>query len=243
MTIFKPDNKNPDTTDQGDKDYLSELVGEGKKFSDAAALAKGKAQSDAFILQLQAEMKELREDLAKRTTVEQFVDQLASRQPASTVVQPVQLENDDNDNPLTEADIRRLAREAYIEDQTRRTQESNFAKAQALLAAEFGQNYVPVLQARARELGLSEEFLNSVAAQSPEALLKLVSQKESTVSNSHAPPRTNLNNQNSREDSAIKNKAYYDKMRTTDPKRYHSYEVTVERHRQAQRLGESFFNK
>lgn len=242
MTIFKPDT-NPDTTDQGDKDYLTELVGEGKKFADVAALAKGKAQSDAFITQLQSELKELREDLAKRTTVEQFVDQLASRQPASTQVAPQHEENDDNENPLTEADIRRLAREAYVEDQTRRTQEQNFAKAQALLAAEFGQNYVPALQARARELGVSEDFLNSIAAQSPEALIKLVSKSETPVSNSHAPPRTNLNNQRPNEDVGLKNQAYYDKMRQTDPKRYHSYEVTVERHRQAQRLGESFFNK
>jgi rRNA maturation endonuclease Nob1 len=241
MTIFKPDN-NPDTTDQGDKDYLSELVGEGKKFADAAALAKGKAQSDAFILQLQNEMRELREDLAKRTTVEQFVDQLASRQPTSTQVIQTPAEDDDNDNPLTEADIRRLAREAYVEDQTRRTQEQNFAKAQALLAAEFGSNYVPVLQARARELGLSEDFLNSVAAQSPEALVKLVSKGESQVTNSHAPPRTNLNNQHTREDNVVKNQAYYNKLRQTDPKRYHSYEITVERHRQAQKMGESFFS-
>src|SRR5688500_13285080 len=74
--LFKtPENDGPDPVDE-DKDGEAELVGEGKKFKDHKSLAKGKAESDAFISHLQKELAEMREELNKRITFEDLMTKI-----------------------------------------------------------------------------------------------------------------------------------------------------------------------
>lgn len=56
--------------------YLGKLVGEGKKFSDVEGLAKGKLESDQMISFLENQAKELREELQKRSTLDEFMQKL-----------------------------------------------------------------------------------------------------------------------------------------------------------------------
>src|SRR5688572_23205514 len=65
------------------KDYFTELVGDGKKFNDEKALAKGKAFADHHISLLEAEKAEmveehrkLREELNARAALEELIDQM-----------------------------------------------------------------------------------------------------------------------------------------------------------------------
>jgi len=78
----------PDTIDTIDpsKNYLAELVGEGKKFKTQEDLARGKAESDAYIKILEKRSDELRNDYLKlrddyssRAKLEEVVDQLTKR--------------------------------------------------------------------------------------------------------------------------------------------------------------------
>ena len=76
---------NDDATFDSTKDYLKELVGEGKKFKTVEDLAKGKAESDAFISSVTRENKELRdsykkaiEEVNSRTRLEDLVTKLST---------------------------------------------------------------------------------------------------------------------------------------------------------------------
>src|SRR5688572_12541162 len=88
--LFSGSNNEP--ADSGDDNnqgsILEQLVGEGKKFADAEALAKCKAESDAFIETLKREQAELRRELDTRLSLEDFLDQQKATPAAGTPSTP-----------------------------------------------------------------------------------------------------------------------------------------------------------
>ena len=74
MTVFDEATGTPKEETQTSE--LADLVGEGKKFATVEDLAKGKQESDRFIEQLQGELSGLREDLGKRMTSEQVLEEI-----------------------------------------------------------------------------------------------------------------------------------------------------------------------
>ena len=65
------------------KDYLTELVGDGKKFKDVKDLAKGKAFSDLHIQTLEKTLNQMREELQTRKTAEELINQIALTKPTA----------------------------------------------------------------------------------------------------------------------------------------------------------------
>lgn len=233
---------------------IEALVGEGKKFKTAEDLAKAKLESDRFITQLQGELSGLRTELSTRQTLEQLMDKFGSQKV------PDQTNQDHNQNSsggdgqnvktLTEADIARLVEERLTQTEKARLHQANLQTVQNALIESFGQDYVTHLKAKAQELGVSEDYLSTLAKETPKAFLKLVD----AGATQKAPPQTSglfspptsqqLPSTTSRNfaPTGERLKSYYDDLKSRNPTEYWSPKVQNQMHQDAIRLGEKFFN-
>lgn len=248
MTLFNKDapidGQAPVDDNSNGDGVLDTLVGEGKKFKDLEALAKAKLESDRHIARLEAEAALQREEIAKRATVEDFLDRIESRArtPENLNQGGSGNENQDGAKGLSPEEIKALVKQATLEEKTLATQEQNLQETVRELQKTWGNDWQVKLRNKQTELGLTEEFMNSIAFKSPKALLNLVGASGSTAKS--APDLSLPRGQqmaNASVNSGVKNKAYWDKIRQTDPILYNSAAMTAERHRWAQKLKESFF--
>lgn len=244
------DNVTPPQVEE--KDYLNELVGEGKKFQDTQALAKGKAESDAFINRLQDENATLRLELQQATRLEEFLDRLESRQQGTTVEAPSspepiedvpQLSSSQLTTPsVSSEEIKKMINDGVSEALTLKEYQDNVDKVHNLAEKELGSNYKNVLTQRANELGLNTELLSELASKNPDSFINLLVKPKTTSFNSL--PESNVNTSAMNIDSNVggKTKSYYDKLRKEDINLYMSPRIQNEMIKQAEKLGEAFYD-
>lgn len=228
-----------------EKKYLEDFVGEGKKFKDTEALARGKFESDAFIARLQKENDEMRQELQKRLTLEEFMDQMSERENRREVVEPngerpVERENA---SEFKLEDIEALLEQRMQERDRLSAKEKNMQTVAETLSKAWGENAQVELNRKARELGLTVQDLKAYAEQTPAVFYRLVGvdSGNNTRFSPSAPAPSSVATDRVPLGTSEKNLAYYNKMKKESPKQYWSREVQAEMHRQAQKLGENFF--
>lgn len=232
------------------KDWLEEYVGEGKKFKDAADLAKGKAHSDAFIYRLQQEAEELRKELNARIKLEEFMDRM-NQQNSSGANQATQTAGTGNqvDGTASSAtspeDIEKLIEERLAAKEAELKQKQNLEATRQKLQESLGQDYQTELRNRTKELGLTEEFVTNLARTQPKALFALLNLEgqQPKKNDDIFAPRGSVNTSGlGQNQSSEKNWNYYERLRRQNPAAYWSTSVQSEIHRQAERLGERFYS-
>lgn len=237
--------------------YFEQLVGEGKRYKDPVAAGRALIEKDAFIERLKAEAHEARQELQKRMQLETLVATIAENTSRATNV-PVNPgvstgsnhSAEESQNGLTHDSVQRLVSEQIAQQEARRQQTQNLAHVKAELQKTMGSDYAVKLAARASELGVSREYLNELAAKSPAVLLALVTpQSSSNTVSSITPPKSSSNPVNngaalSRATTinGTPTKAYYDNLKATNPKAYWSTATQSQMHKDAIKLGQSFFN-
>lgn len=193
------------------------LVGEGKKFGDTEALAKGKLDSDAFIAKLQSEQAELRAELDKRMTSEEV---LAKIQEANSANQTM----GENTTPqLSEDKVAELVKSTLESTRTEESKGSNLRSVDAKLVEMYGEKAGAMLHQKAQELGISVDFLQSVAETSPNAFFNTIGVQapvKSPTVNTGTVNTEALVNVNASSTISAESKAYYDQMRKENPKEY-----------------------
>lgn len=241
-TLFSDsdDNLELDTS----KNYLEELVGDGKKFATVEDLARGKAEADRFIDQLKTEMAGLRDDLKTRMSVEAALNKL-STEAANTPASPKADDGVNNETAkMSPEDIEAFVAKKIKETREVDAQRANLAMVTTKLREVFGSNHVQHLRTVASELGLSEEALESMAKTSPQAFLRLVGADGSKPRIHAAPPASGVNSGSFTPSGGTdRNLAYYEALRKSNPTEYWSPRVQNEMHKNALALGEKFFTK
>lgn len=231
------------------KDYSTELVGEGKKFKDIPALARAKVESDVFIDRLTKETKELRDELQKRLTLEEVMTKLSQTKkddpkPATNPPegnQPQALTKEQLEQIIAET-VSKKAQETREEAEARQ----NFELVKAKLAEFWGSDFQIKLEAKAKELGLGKEWLTQLAGQKPQAFLTLVGATEQKPSGSNSAfditpagvSAAAFGNKNRGE----KTQSYYNQMKLSDPKKYFLKSTQDEMYQQAMKLKEAYFD-
>lgn len=214
------------------------LVGEGKKFKDDEALARGKLESDRFIERLQSELQETRQELQTRLSLEEALAKL--KEEPSNVDDNHQQER--SPATMTPEEIDRLVQTKLEGLQTQTQKARNQEMVLNELSKVWGNNYQAKLNQRAEELDLGKEFLTQLALEKPKAFLKLViGQETSPVNpNAHVPPSTN---RNTTQIDVPEGKTFkhYEKLRKENPRLYYTPRVQAEIFQQAKRLGENFY--
>lgn len=237
--LFDTDNTGP--VIDPNKDYMTELVGEGKKFKDAAALARGKMESDAFIAKLQNELSELRQEVVSRAKLEDIVAKL--QEAPKQVEQPPLQEPKPQPAGLTDEDLRAFLNKELAEREAARRKEDNVSQTIQKLKESLGHNYVDALKAKAQELGVDTKWFNNLAAENPGVLLKLVGAEGTPAPKGNdlfAPPPQG--HQTFKPSTTERTQSYYDKLKNEQPTVYWSRDTQVAMHKDAMRLGERFFS-
>jgi hypothetical protein len=231
------------TIDEG-KTYLDELVGEGKKFSDVEALAKGKASSDQMIEHMKKENAQIREELQKRLTLEEFMSELEKRQKPteSTIPSPVEPEIEPKVNDgLSEEKVAALLEDRLSKLTEEQRKEQNLQVAISKMNSEWGSNAKAKLQEVADKLSIPKKDLQEYAKTNPTVFLQLVGLGESTPvqSSSQTVPTSQVDTSKMPPSSSgEKTYQYYEKMRKENPREYHSAKVQNEMMKQATKYAE-----
>lgn len=228
---------NTETHSEEISSYQDLLVGEGKKFNDAEALARGKYESDRYIEQLQRENKELRTDLNGRSNLEQLVSELQKTGTSTLTNTDSSSERHSGSNPaldagnqVTKEAIAEIVKSLVTESKTQDARESNINRCVTELKKVYGDSYVNKLEETSRKLNLSKKYLDDLASTSPEALLQLVGAPAPKVD--VTAPRSSVTSSLSTASSkgGKKDWAYYQNLRKTNSREYFSVGVQNEIH-------------
>lgn len=232
-------------TPDGDDQAITfdSLVGEGKKYRDPDAVAKAVAEKDRFIEQLQSEAAIARQELRSRTNLEDVVNQLkASRTPPSSEIAPTpRQEPVVEPTPTTPDDLDARVARLLAERDAQGNKTKNLETATNGLRERFGADYKQTLKTIVDELGVTESFVNGLAATSPTGFLKLIdSVKAPDDRRPTSPPASRIN-------SVLpvtggrRNKAYYDELRRADVNKYLEPKVQQQYYKDAMEQGDSFY--
>lgn len=228
-----------ETNGDDNVDHLAELVGDGKKFKTVADLAKGKAESDRYIATLTAQLDEARGEVNKRIALEEL----------KTAI----LERDNNGNPppagtppaekntVSADDLDELINKRLNEDKANTAKAANEAKVTEKLTSTWGANANAELAKAAQSVGMSLSELRDLGQRNPQALFKLIGVDGTSVQpNGGTTPRSSFAPNS--DISGEKNKAYYDKLKVSDPKAYWDKRTQIQMNKDAMRLKERFYS-
>ena len=225
---------------------IGDLVGEGRKFNDVEALAKGKLEADKFIEQMKQENAALKADLEKQAYRLGVNDRLEEKASASTA--DLSGPNNNNSGTSDEANTQLGSSEANIEslvEQTLRKREqktiadSNIALVEAELEKAYGTEAAATVRQKSEELGLPLAELQGMAAKSPSAFMQLMGKP--------APKANPLVQGSIRTEgstmqaSSEKDFGYYQRLRRENSSLYYKPSTQRQMMADADRLGDNFY--
>lgn len=215
---------------------------------DVVALAKGKLEADSFIKTLTDENAQFRQDQNSRTQLEELIQDLRkARQDASSQ------DNQDSANgngpqgdkqPLTLDAVKELIQGELSSTQKQVQAQRNIDFAEAELTKQWGTSTRSRLEAKARELDVSLDFLKGIAANKPKAFLEMVGARPNTQvqTNSFTPPPSRITPVQSDSSTKERTQSYYQKLRKDNRALYDSAAVQKQEMDDALRMGEAFFD-
>tara|TARA_R110000796_G_scaffold10047_3_gene33710 strand:+ start:714 stop:1478 length:765 start_codon:yes stop_codon:yes gene_type:complete len=254
MSVFSEEQVTPDTQIQEPSteqltspSVLGDLVGEGRKFNDVEALAKGKLEADRFIEQMKLENNQLKEDLNKQQFELGVSNQLKETASASTAELSVPNNNDSGtsntsttQSTSSETDIASLVEQTLKKRELEGVAKNNIAVVESELDKIYGTEAGNVVRQKASELGLPLAELEGMASKSPAAFMQLLGkpapQMSPMVQGSIRTEGTTM------QGSSDKNFGFYQNLRRTDPKAYYSTSTQRTMMADADRLGSKFYS-
>lgn len=219
--------------------YAAAKYGDGENV-DLEKLAKSKYESDRHIKKLEAELAEMRQEITSKQTMDEIMTQikaLSTPKPPQDHGSPNQPPVQDEDKVNIEEVVSRLL--------SQKEQESQAAKNRRLiedaLVQEWGEDALINVNKKAKELGVSIEQLNRLTVESPQIVLNLLglSGRKDTPAPVVAPrgrssaPAEPL--------PTTRNKAYYDRLKATNPSEYFTPKIRNQMMKDAMALKEAFF--
>lgn len=236
-------------TPEQQESYLAKLIqAKGENWKDPEVLAKGKLEADGYIKNLEEQLKQLREDLGKQEYSKQLLEQLQNKatQPAS--VNPVVANNnkgstatEGNTQPqVSEDTLKSLVEQTLTNRERENTVKQNLAIVDEELQKTYGTEAPVVVQAKAKELGLSLQRLQELAAESPNAFFNLLGEPNKVMAPIvQGTIRTEGVNMQA---SADRNWEYYQNIRRTNKQLYYSPKIQRQLMEDKARLGAKFGN-
>lgn len=145
----------------------TEFIGEGKKYKSVEEALKSVAPAQKHISTLEAELAQAREELTKRRTAEELLNEIKNTSSNPTTVQT---------NTSVEADPEVLSQivEQILDKKTAQaTAQSNAKTVIDKFTVAFGEKAEQKFLDIANATGMSVQMLNQLSMQSPSAVLKL----------------------------------------------------------------------
>ena len=241
MTLFEQS----ETIDPN-KDYFSELVGEGKKYADEKALAYALMHADNHIKRIESENSEMRTDFKRMRDdynavpkLQELLDQLTEQQQLASRESPES--NEDQTPALTLDQVKSLFSDTYKEQRAQETYEQNYNSIQNKLRERYGDNASKHLKSQMNDLGMTQEEVEVMARRHPRTFerLFLAAPKTETF---EAPMQSTHRETFSPTGGAKRDWKYYEKLRVEKPDVYWDVKTQNQMHKDAEELGDNFDN-
>ena len=142
----------------------ADFIGSGKKYQSAEEALKSVPHAQKHIQTLESELQTLKEELAKRKTAADILDELKSGISKETTPQAVEIDPDK---------IAQLVDQTLTVKEKQRIFKENTESVTSKFTEQFGDKAEEVYNTIAKEAGLSVAQLNSLAGNSPRAVLRL----------------------------------------------------------------------
>lgn len=218
------------------KNYLTELVGEDKKFKTVDDLAKGKAEADAFIERLLREKREMEDKLKEKVILDDLVKRLENRTPPQNT--PSSTERVDVENsPLTEQKVLELLEKQLQEKNKVSSQQQNLNYVRQELEKQYGPSFGSKIDQIRKELGVTVEQAEALAASSPKVFLQAFGNKSNPNPVVNPPPTSNTNIMSN---GQVRNYEYYKELKKRDKNRFFSADVQNQMYKDRVALGDKF---
>lgn len=247
MSLFDGSETNEIVIDPN-KDYETELVGEGKKYKTNKDLARSRMEADAHIARIEREKKELladfmkeREENVARARLEEIVNQLQTRMANGSSNELPEVKDEETANAFDPNKIDELISSRLTAAKQKEKEEANEAIVVGKLKEQFGSNYLTILKNHVDDLGLDQNDINLLARKSPKAFFKTLGLEEKSQSDSFSPPpRSQLRNDSFAPKTNERTWSWWQDVRKNKPDYYHSKEGSVLRSNDAVTLGSAF---
>lgn len=224
-----------------EKDYLSELVGEGKKYRDEKALALSKVHADRMIEDIKRQLQEAQSELQTRNRLEELLTEATQKRADPRPDQEYQTPNRNEDvNDLSTEKIESLISERLTQHERARSANENIRSVKDALRKQYGDDMENALARAAKEAGVTAEWLEQQAQVNPKLVVNLVHANQ-PKKEAYLTPPSNALNPNLAPQNEERTWAYYQKLKSKDAKYYESKDVQAQMHRDALRLKDRFF--
>jgi hypothetical protein len=142
----------------------ADLVGSGKKYQSVEEALKSVPHAQKHIQTLESELAAAREELAKRRTTEELLDEIKSG---------IQPKNDIPSGEISQDMLEKLVSETVEAKERQKAAQQNAKYVASKFTEKYGDKAEEVYKSIARESGLTEQQLNELSARSPGAVIKL----------------------------------------------------------------------
>lgn len=227
----------PETTEASQRE---ELLNKWKD-KPVEELLKAKVDADLFINTLTKRQDDLSKDyLAMKTqldataSLQELRDQIVSKATSNSESPNA---NEGNESQKTApVDLEGEFKKLYEKTRIVEKQLDNVNAVQAKLKDRFGNSYQQVL----RDTGLSDTRIREIAAESPEAIYRLVGLDNRERESFQAPPRSAERSSFTPRGQPKRDWNYYQELKKTNPKLYLDPKIAVQMHNDAIALGDDF---
>jgi len=257
MSVFTESSPTTDTTQpelqatqetKPVESYVTKLAeAKGDNWKDPEVLAKGKIEADSHIEQLERQLLEMKEDLGKQDYSKQLLEELQNKAADPTTANTAMPNNnnggtvqENTNSNVSEADLKSLVEKTLSERDRESVIKKNLSLVDQELENSFGTEALNRVKEKSKELGISMQRLQEVAAESPNAFFSLIGEpKKDFKPMVQGSVRTESVNMQS---SSERNWKYYQNLRRENRNLYYSPKVQQQILQDKQRLGEQFGN-
>jgi len=227
--------------------FVAKLVeAKGENWKDPEVLAKGKLEADNYISELERQLTQMREDMAKQDYAKTLLDQLQNKAAEPTTAKTATPNNnntggttDGNTNPnLSEDDLKSLVEQTLTAREQENTLKQNLAIVDQELEKSYGTEAKAIIQKKSEELGISLQRMQELAAESPTAFFNLIGEPKKSFSPMvQGSVRTEGVNMQA---STDRNWQYYQKLRRENRNLYYTPKIQRQLMEDKARLGGKF---
>lgn len=232
---------------QTKESFVDHLVGDGKKFKDIEALAKGKLEADRHISEITKTLDELRAELAKQDYAKNLLEQMSKgSETGAEQPTPVTTSSSNTENTTQSAsDFEALVEKVITAKEKSKTASQNISVVGEEMQKQYGDKTAEVLKAKSLELNMSLDRLKEIAAESPTAFFQLIGVKkmgEKTSTSTGVTTQSTIRSENFNSYSQDRTFEYYQKLRKENRSLYYSPKIQNTMLQDRERLGDRFYN-
>jgi hypothetical protein len=151
----------------------ADLIGSGKKYQTAEEALKSVPHAQKHIQTLEQELATVKEELTKRKTAAELLDDIKSGLTQENTSQVVEFDQDK---------LVQLVNQTLSVKEKQKAAQDNTQAVASKFTEKFGEKAEEVYNTIAKESGLTVQQLNSLAASSPSAVLRLAGFDKTTTS-------------------------------------------------------------